>query len=284
MKAIYRQFVKFTFVTAVATLTLAPPVFAAETHKVQPGETLWSIARQYNTDVDTLARINSIKDITKISEGMELKVSEDSNTAIVTGSGSSNNTSVVAPQVYKIGEGETLWSIARRFSVDYQKLVEYNNLTDPNKINAGMEIKIPPANESAATATVATVSSHVAHSDIIWPAKGRITSPFGSRWGKVHEGIDLSMPVGQNVAAASAGRVVTSGWMNGYGYCIIVDHGNGLRTLYGHLSRLLVNVGATVNQGEIIALSGNSGRSTGPHLHFEVQKDGHPVDPMTYLQ
>lgn len=283
MRAIYRQFVKFTLATVLAGCTLAPPVFAAEIHKVQAGETLWSIARQYNTDVDTLARINGLKDITKITEGMDLKVSEDNSAPTV--SSTVNASSQV--QIYKIGEGETLWSIARRFGVDYQKLVDYNNLSDPNKINAGMEIKIPPAGFDGTVATVATVANTStnaeAHSSFIWPLKGKITSPFGARWGTVHEGIDISVPIGTNVAAASSGRVITAGWINGYGYAVILEHTPGLRTLYGHLSRLLVKAGDTVTQGQLIALSGNSGRSTGPHLHFEVQKAGEPVDPMNFL-
>lgn len=268
MEPIVRKVVKFTLITAVAGLAFVAPVSAADdVHKVQAGETLWSIARQHNMDVLTIARINGIQDITKISEGMELRLTDTQATAIV----------AAAPSVHKVQSGETLWSIARKYNVEYQALVNFNGISDPNRISVGMEVKIPGKGGAANAAQ----SQYVRFS---WPAKGRITSPFGARWGKMHEGIDIGLPIGSSVTAAAGGKVVTAGYMNGYGLVVYIEHADGYRTVYGHNSKLLVSVGDEVRQGQMIALSGNTGRSTGPHLHFEVQKNGQPIDPMKFLQ
>ncbi|HEY8391429.1 MAG TPA: peptidoglycan DD-metalloendopeptidase family protein [Capillibacterium sp.] len=125
----------------------------------------------------------------------------------------------------------------------------------------------------------------------IWPlpVKGRISSPFGERMHPIlkekrfHSGIDIAVSSGTNVLAADRGKVLISGWNGGYGYYIAIDHGNGLSTAYAHNSRLLVKEGDLVAQGQVIAKSGSTGLSTGPHLHFEVRKDGAPVDPLAYL-
>lgn len=120
--------------------------------------------------------------------------------------------------------------------------------------------------------------------EFIKPINGGIfTSPFGARWGRMHKGIDWSVPIGTRVNAASDGIVVFAGVMNGYGNCITIRHSDGKETRYAHLSQILVNNGASVKQGEQIALSGNTGRSTGPHVHFEIIINGTQVDPLTYL-
>ncbi|MGN0154449.1 MAG: peptidoglycan DD-metalloendopeptidase family protein [Lachnospiraceae bacterium] len=110
-----------------------------------------------------------------------------------------------------------------------------------------------------------------------------VTSNFGYRWGRLHAGTDVGVPVGTTVRASRAGQVVTAGWLGGYGNCVIIDHGDGVCTRYGHLSEVTVSVGQYVDQGQQIALSGNTGRSTGPHLHFEIRINGEAVDPLPYL-
>lgn len=123
-----------------------------------------------------------------------------------------------------------------------------------------------------------------------WPVTGgRVSSSFGYRnspFGggrEFHNGIDIAARTGTPVKAAGSGRVVFSGWRSGYGNTIIIDHGYGLRSLYAHNSSLLVSSGSRVEAGETIARVGSTGRSTGPHLHFTVKKDGTPVNPMNYL-
>lgn len=122
-----------------------------------------------------------------------------------------------------------------------------------------------------------------------WPVSGEITSPYGYRvhpiWGTTiyHSGIDIGVDEGTPVHAADSGVIVWSGWMGGYGYAVVIDHGNGLSTLYGHNSELAVDEGQSVSKGQVVAYAGSTGNSTGPHVHFEVRENGDPVDPMGYL-
>lgn len=128
------------------------------------------------------------------------------------------------------------------------------------------------------------------HTPSIWPVEGGwLSSNFGYRNHPVtgqrehHDGIDIAAPLGTPVVATAAGTVVRAGWVQGYGYMVEIDHGFGLRTIYGHAERLLVKRGARVTKGQEILLVGNSGVSTGPHLHYEVRLNGRPVSPWPYL-
>ena len=112
---------------------------------------------------------------------------------------------------------------------------------------------------------------------------GRFTSGYKWRWGRQHKGVDWACPIGTAIMASSGGRVVQAGWSSGYGYCVTLSHPDGRRTRYAHLSKILVSVGQSVSQGQKIALSGNTGRSTGPHVHFEIIINGSQVDPLKYL-
>lgn len=123
----------------------------------------------------------------------------------------------------------------------------------------------------------------------IWPTHGDVTSRFGWRgspWGggsDWHPGIDIANDAGTEIAVTADGEVTYSGWYSGYGKLIIVNHGNGIETLYGHCSELLVGVGATVKKGQVIARMGSTGYSTGPHVHYEVRVNGSAVNPATFL-
>jgi murein DD-endopeptidase MepM/ murein hydrolase activator NlpD len=123
----------------------------------------------------------------------------------------------------------------------------------------------------------------VSASGLIWPVRGRVTSGFGYRWGRQHAGIDIAAPTGTPIKAAKAGRVIFAGTMNGYGNVIIVDHGGGFSTLYAHQSRMASGKGQSVPQGQVIGYVGSTGRSTGPHLHFETRFGGSPRNPRPYL-
>ena len=122
-----------------------------------------------------------------------------------------------------------------------------------------------------------------------WPAEGEITSPFGWRvhpiFGtqRLHTGIDIGADYGDAIRAADGGVVIHADWMGGYGNAVIIDHGNGISTLYAHNSQLLVDEGQTVAKGQTVARCGSTGYSTGPHLHFEVRHNGSPVNPLNYL-
>ncbi len=117
---------------------------------------------------------------------------------------------------------------------------------------------------------------------LLWPTSGVLTSPYGWRWGAMHRGIDIGAPSGTPIYAAASGTVFFSGWMGGYGYLILIDHGDGRVTAYAHQSSLAVS-GGSVGRGQLIGYVGSTGDSTGPHLHFEVRVNGSAVDPMQYL-
>ena len=117
------------------------------------------------------------------------------------------------------------------------------------------------------------------------PTNGTLSSRYGARWGRNHNGIDISAPVGTAIYAADNGIVTYAAYNNGgYGYMIQIDHGEGIMTYYAHCNELLVEEGAVVKKGDLIARVGNTGRSTGAHLHFEVRVNGTPADPSAYLQ
>jgi murein DD-endopeptidase MepM/ murein hydrolase activator NlpD len=144
--------------------------------------------------------------------------------------------------------------------------------------SAALTAKIQAA-QSSSTAYSASPSS----SGLVWPVSGPVTSPFGMRWGRMHEGIDIGVPYGTAIHAAAAGRVIYCGWESGYGNLTVIDHGNGIATAYGHQSSIAVSCGQDVTQGQVIGYVGCTGHCTGPHLHFEVRVNGAPVDPLGYL-
>jgi murein DD-endopeptidase MepM/ murein hydrolase activator NlpD len=146
--------------------------------------------------------------------------------------------------------------------------------------SAALAARIREAQQQSSTPAVVSPSG----SGVLgWPVSGPVTSGYGMRWGRMHEGIDIAVGDGTPVRAAAAGTVIYAGWMSGYGNLVVVDHGNGLSTAYAHNSSLVVSVGRPVAAGELISYSGNTGNSTGLHVHFEVRVNGSAVDPLGYL-
>jgi murein DD-endopeptidase MepM/ murein hydrolase activator NlpD len=125
--------------------------------------------------------------------------------------------------------------------------------------------------------------SGVSPSGFIWPVHGVVTSGYGPRWGRMHTGIDIAARGGTPIVAAKAGEVIYVGWLGGYGNTVLVDHGDGVATLYAHQSRLAAAEGQVVNQGDVVGFVGTTGHSTGNHLHFEVRIDAQPRNPRPYL-
>lgn len=120
--------------------------------------------------------------------------------------------------------------------------------------------------------------------NFIWPTNGILTSGYGWRWGKFHRAVDIGAPHGTAIYAADAGTVTYAGWRTSYGYVVEIDHGNGYQTLYAHCSKLLVSRGQKVSKGQTIARIGSTGNSTGPHVHFEIKKNGSHVNPLNYFK
>ncbi|HET9324061.1 MAG TPA: peptidoglycan DD-metalloendopeptidase family protein [Gaiellaceae bacterium] len=150
------------------------------------------------------------------------------------------------------------------------------------KTSAQLAARIQAAQASAAPTYSSTGSGSVSASGFMWPVSGPVVSGFGMRWGRMHEGVDIAAGYGTPIHAAASGTVIYAGWMGGYGNLIIIDHGNGLATAYGHQSSFAVG-GGPVSQGQVIGYVGCTGHCFGPHVHFEVRVNGSPVDPLGYL-
>ena len=227
-------------------------------HKVRSGETLWDIAHRHGLNIDSLIGANNISNMNSIKPGQEFKILP------------------VKGIIYRVSPGESVGSIARKFNLKAETIMEDNNLEDPSKLKIDQKLVLRGAKPEF---------SYQDRLDqkFMYPINTRITSYYGPRWGRIHEGLDFAAPMGSPIRAVSSGRVVYSGWATGYGYVVILEHQKGLRTLYAHNSKLLVSVGESVGKGEVISRSGNTGNSTGPHLHFEVQVNGRPENPLNYI-
>jgi murein DD-endopeptidase MepM/ murein hydrolase activator NlpD len=172
-----------------------------------------------------------------------------------------------------------------------QKLQDLSKLTADQQAEAGEIDALQAASDSIAARIRAAQASRQAGSPsatpssagLIWPVNGPITSPFGWRWGRMHQGIDIGVGMGTPIKAAAGGTVIYCGWESGYGNLTVIDHGGNLATAYGHQSSIAVACGQQVAQGDVIGYVGCTGHCTGPHLHFEVRINGEPVDPLGYL-
>jgi murein DD-endopeptidase MepM/ murein hydrolase activator NlpD len=195
-----------------------------------------------------------------------------------------------------VQSGETLWNIAKEYETSVEVLAEMNDLGDSDRIKPGQRLavsggsvpryrQIPRvASRPARPAEPEPDESVLKRAEgLSWPSRGTLTSRFGWRYRRHHNGIDVAAPWGTPIQAARDGMVVFAGWYSGYGKVVFVSHGDGVVTVYGHASKLLVKIGDQVNQGQVIANVGCTGVCTGSHLHFEVRIDGQPVDPLKFL-
>ena len=199
----------------------------------------------------------------------------------------------LAGVLHEVRRGETLYRIARTYGIPISELMEANGLTDPRRLEPGTQIFVPgasrkldvppapsgPGAEPEGEPEEATASGR----SLRWPLRGLLYSRYGQRHGHRHDGIDIAAPEGTVIGAAAAGKVVYAGEQSGYGSIVILKHANGLVTLYAHASALLVKEGQQVEGGAPIARVGQSGRTTGPHLHFEVREGARPRNPLLYL-
>ena len=173
-----------------------------------------------------------------------------------------------------------------------KKLQDLSTLTASERQEAGEIDALQAASERIAAAIRAAQARDsqtsgptqtASNAGLIWPVQGPVTSPFGWRWGRMHQGIDIGVPYGTPIHAAAGGVVIYCGWEEGYGNFVVIDHGGNLATAYGHQSSIAVTCGQQVNQGDVIGYVGCTGHCFGPHLHFEVRVNGEPVDPLGYL-
>jgi murein DD-endopeptidase MepM/ murein hydrolase activator NlpD len=179
---------------------------------------------------------------------------------------------------YTVKEEDNFHSIAFAFEITVSQLKQANPWLNTANIAAGMRLTIPSARSETPSVVVPQPGR------FIWPLKQLdVSSDFGFRRGGLHTGIDLRASRGTQIYAAAAGEVVFSGRQNGYGHMVILDHGNDLQTVYSHNKHNLVYEGQQVQQGQLIASVGRSGRASGYHLHFEIRRDGKAVNPSNYL-
>ena len=207
---------------------------------------------------------------------------------------------------HTVQEGQTLYFIARAYGINANRLKQINRIYDPSKLQIGTRLWIPgarqvlevgPKNSKQPVAQkkgntkkklkikkVPRKVVKVVKGFLIWPVRGQVTSRFGNRNGRHHDGIDISDREGAPIIAAADGKVMFSGWgPTGYGLMLIIRHKNNLTTVYAHNLHIHVHKNQVVRQGQRIASVGSTGRSTGPHLHFEVRNDTHPRNPLNYL-
>ena len=175
-------------------------------------------------------------------------------------------------------------------STRQDKLTDLSQLNESERAEAGeidalqaVSAQLADSIRAAQARNTRSPTQTPSSSGLIWPVQGPITSPFGWRWGRMHEGIDIGVGYGTPIHAAAAGTVIYCGWESGYGNLVVIDHGGNLATAYGHQSSIAVSCGQQVDQGQVIGYVGCTGHCFGPHLHFEVRVNGNPVDPLGYL-
>ncbi len=233
------------------------------TYTVQTGDTLAGIAQRTGVPADYLIASNDV-DPSRLRPGQQLLLP-------------------AGGVLHTVKPGQSLADIAQSYGVAESAILLANGLSEAPATGLRILVPSPPVIPQA-TAVALGKGTRFA-----WPARGVISSPYGPRVHPIyhvasfHSGIDIAIPEGTRVYAAAAGRVVTAGWEGGFGFLVVLDHGDGYSTYYGHLSQPLVVVGQFVEMGQTIALSGNTGLSTGPHLHFETRHDGVAVDPLLFL-
>lgn len=243
-------------------------------HTVRQNETLYSISVKNKISVNEIMDLNNMS-TAKVYPGQKL---------VVKGEGKSSSGNRTSSSYHTVKDGETLYQISNRYNISVNNLKKYNNLNN-NNISVGQRIYLKGGMAAKQTTPSSRTTSPTLRS-FRKPLKSiSVNSRYGTRVHPVtkkrttHHGVDLKAAMNTPVYAPYEGVVTYSGWMNGYGKIIIIDHGGGYTTRYAHLNRWIVNKGTTVKKGQLIAKTGNTGLSTGPHLHYEIRKNGSSIDP-----
>jgi LysM repeat protein len=238
-------------------------------HTIQQKENFWKVAKTYGVDIDTIVGANPGLGKLSAARGQTICVPNQKGV------------------IHKIAEREDIQMIAALYNVPSEKIAAVNNLTAKSILVSGLELFVPGAKPKKLSEEL--TAQYSLRGIFGSPLPGRITSSMGMRKHPVggfrgkHTGIDLAAKDGTSIAAAAGGTVVQTGEGDYIGKFVIISHNNSYTTIYGHCSQVLTSPGKTVKKGQIIAKSGHTGRVTGPHLHFEIRKNGAPQDPLKYL-
>lgn len=241
-------------------------------YEVQEGDNIKTIANKFDVSENTIRWQNNLT-------GDKIKIGQIIKILPVTGI------------AHKVSKGDTVYSIAKKYDAEAQAIIDFpfNSFSNDEtfELAIGQIVIVPDGVMPAATVTprirqtTPDAGTVVASGQFVWPTAGTITQRFA--W--YHPGVDIANRATPMVIAADAGRVTVSGWdSSGYGNMVLIDHGNGYVTRYGHLSQISVIAGQTVGRGSVIGRMGSTGRSTGPHLHFEIYLKGTRVSPLNYLR
>lgn len=247
---------------------------------VKTGDTISTIADDFEVTQATILWANGLTAKSYLHPGDKIKIPPASGV------------------VHKVKSGDTIKKLAKLYNCDEASIIKFNRLnTNGTDIRIGEELMIPNGTKPVVAKPIVKTKIGVTQTNrqtsplpsvgvsgsYTWPtAVRRITQYYSWR----HTGLDVAGPIGTPIYATRAGTVIKSqcGWNGGYGCYIIIDHGNGIQSLYGHNSRLFVSVGEEVEQGQNISLMGSTGRSTGPHCHFEIRRNGAKVNPLGYIR
>lgn len=184
---------------------------------------------------------------------------------------------------HEVAPGENLYRIGLRYGVPAAVIARANGIEDVTQLRVGQRLFIPGVRGGRSEPAERSVARYDGPLRFTWPVKGRLTSRFGLRGNRPHEGIDLGAPYGTPIHAAESGRVIHSGRFGAYGKVVILKHAGAYRSVYAHAQRLFVEKGDFVERGQKIAEVGATGRATGPHLHFEIRRGEVAHDPLVYL-
>jgi murein DD-endopeptidase MepM/ murein hydrolase activator NlpD len=237
-----------------------PVSIAITSYTVRNGDTLEKIAKRFGLRQDSIISINNLQSQGAIKAGIQLRIPN------------------IDGVNHRVKRGENLSTIAKTYGQDMLRIVDANDLAS-STISAGQNLFIP--NARLASATLRDFYGE----RFVWPVRGSISSPFGYRTHpftglrSFHSAIDIVIPTGTRVKSTSDGKIADTGYNSVFGHYVIIKHDNGYQSLYAHLSSIGVRKGTSVAQGAAIGLSGNSGQSTGPHLHFSIFKNGQALDP-----
>lgn len=276
------------------------PIPKSGIHIVKDGEDVFTIMKMYEVDIVDLIDMNSLQDFDLIA-GEKIILKADAKQKVQKQKTAPKKET---PEFHIIRYGDNLYQISQKYNISISELKSINNLKSDNII-AGRKLYLVPqkSNNIAKQQTSVSikkqstekktqtksssrnVSPKISHSTkkLILPVKGNVTSEFGMRNNRPHKGIDIAGKIGSPIHAVLDGEVAYTGKQKGYGYVVILKHANDIMTIYAHNNANLVRKGAKVKQGQPIATLGNSGRSTGPHLHFEYRIDGKAINPRKVL-